>query len=214
MNNKVIIALVIVVILAGCTTGDGLNLYDSPKPQVDNETLNQTNYTYESTDKLTYNKTINSSVGNYTVSVDSYLATYNRNNTGTLVPRSVYGLLSTPSVSPSGVELNPIVVNPTEKISQRVNESYSEYNLKVGDKINESNVSTRYNNTTIETYNSSIIVNEADARINSRIVTAVIETNKSVLVGFAMYPTAANDNSKQQEYAEKMIKNSYHQDIS
>lgn len=210
MNKKIVLALIIIILLSGCTTNNGLTAYDAPEAQVDKSTLNNTSYQYERTEKIPYNKTINTSLTDLKVSINSYLTLYERQNEGNLVPKSTYGVLSTPSLSPSGVELNPIIVDTTDNIENYVSNNSENYSLKIQDKINETNVTTdRYNNTTIETYNSSIKIEEADASVDSRLVTSVIKTNKSVLVGFALYPTASNDGSKQQEYAINMIKNTY-----
>lgn len=210
MNKKILTALFIIVILSGCTTDSGLTAYDAPEAQVDNTTLNNTSYQYDRTEKISYNKTINTSVTDLKVSINSYLTLYERQNEGDLVPRSTYGVLSTPSVSPSGVELNPIIVDTTDNIENYVSNNSEDYSLKVQDKINTTNITTeRYKNISVETYNSSIIIEKADASVNSRLVTSVINTNKSVLVGFALYPTASNDNIKQQKFAVDMIQNTY-----
>lgn len=227
MRTKILIALALVIILSGCVSDSGnITEYSAPEAQVDDKVLNGTNYSnqtllnytgykYNTTREVSYNKTLNVSVTEVDVEVNSYFTVYNRENNGTLVPKSTYGILSTPSISPSDIELNPAVVDPADTVVEEINGNLDGISLKLQDKINTSNITTeRYGNTTVETYNSSIVIDDADAKVNSRIMSSVIETNESVLITFTMYPTGAQDESNQRDYAINMIKNTYIPDQS
>jgi hypothetical protein len=222
MKTKILIPLILVIILSGCVSNTGdVTEYSAPEAQVDDKVLNGTDYNnktvlnytgykYNTTREISYNKTLNVSVTELNVEVNSYFTVYDRQNNGTLVPKSTYGVLSTPSVSPSGVELNPAVVEPADTVVEELNGNLSGISLKLQDKINETNITTeRYGNTTVETYNSSIVIEDADIRVNSKIMSSVIETNESVLITFTMYPTGAQDESNQRDYAINMIENTY-----
>lgn len=222
MRTKILIGIILIIILSGCVSDTGsVTEYNAPEAQVDNKVLNSTDYNnktllnytdykYNTTREVSYNKSLNVSVTEVDVEVNSYFTIYNRQNNGTLVPKSTYGVLSTPSISPSDVELNPAAVDPADTVVDEINGNLSDISLKLQDKINETNVTTeRYGNTTVKTYNSSIVIHDADARVNSRIMSSVIETDKSVLITFTMYPTGSQDESNQRDYAINMIKNTY-----
>lgn len=196
MNKKVIIGivgLVVLVSLSGCL---GTSTSEAPIADVDEETLNQTNYTKSDVDRLTSQQS--NPVRN--VNITSYMTTFqspNNQSNAFQVPDSRYAAISTPSVKVFGRQLNPIVVDPTDKIFERV-ESKAADSIEMNEKADEFEEEHKtVGNITIKEYNGKIKIEEVSAEFDAKIYTSLIETDDAVVVTLASYPEAAGTDEKQ-----------------
>lgn len=207
MGNKklIIIATVLMIVLSGCV--GNITQYEASKASVSNETLNTTGFELVDTQDVYYNDTINVSEQQVNISVLSYATIYEKENEGDLVPRSAYASLSTPSVSPGGIELNPTVTNPTDEIIKEINKRNEDFRFNIDKKVGEINLTHDYNNnTTVEKYEAKIDVKEADATVDAYIYSGVVSSSDSVIVMAGMIPTAVDDQESEEQKILEMMK--------
>lgn len=194
------LALIMVLLTTGCI---GLTSYEAPEPTVDEDTLGNTSYELTDQEEIV----INQSVRVADIEVTSNLNSYERenpNNQSIDFPTSRYIAISTPSVSPGGVELNPIILDPTDSTFDRV-EDRANSSIKLGDKVGEFNEThTSGRNVTIERYDGSIEIEGVGAQFNATTLSAVVETDNSVIVMLGAYPTEAGE---QEDELVKMMMN-------
>lgn len=195
MEQKIISIFLVGLLLAtsGCL---GLTTHEAPYATVSDDVLQDTSYSLTNQTSQSYNQSIEVKGVSQNFQITNRETEYQKPNMadGGQIPPSTYGILSTPSVSVFGTELNPIVVDPTERAKQRVsNQSFG--SVEIGEKVEDINTTHEPTgrNITIESYKGRIIVEEVSALYNARIYTTVIETNNSVVVGFAAYPVGATN---------------------
>lgn len=188
-KQLVFLALFSMILSTGCV---GLTTYEAPEPTVDNSSLTNTSYELVDQEELVINQSIR--IAN--VEVISNLNEYERQNPSNQpipFPSSKYVSISTPSVSIGGVELNPIVVDPTDSTFDRV-EKRANPSIELSDQVGEINKTyLSGKNMTIKEYDGSIKVEEVGAQFNATILSSVVETDDSVLVMLGAYPTEAGD---------------------
>lgn len=194
-----VLALFAVVLSTGCL---GLTTYEAPEPTVDNATSANTSYELTEQEELV----INESIRVTNIEVTSHLNSYERQNpTNQSIPfpTSRYIAISTPSVSVGGVELNPIILDPTDSTFDRVEERADE-SIKLGDQVGELNRTyVNGQNMTIKEYDGSIEIEEVGAQFDATILSSVVETDDSVLVMLGAYPSKAGD--QKEDLVEMMI---------
>lgn len=193
------LALIMVLLTTGCL---GLTSYEAPEPTVNDDTMENTSYELTSQEEIV----INQSVRVTNIEVTSNLNSYERENPNNQTidfPTSRYIAVSTPSVSPGGVELNPIILDPTDSTFDRV-EDRTNSSIQLGEKVGEFNgTHTSGKNVTIERYDGSIEIEGVGAQFNATTLSAVVETEDSVIVMLGAYPTEAGE--QEEELVEMMM---------
>ena len=183
------LALIMVLVTTGCL---GLTSYEAPAPTVDNQTLENTSYELTDQEEIVINKSLRLTNVEVTSNLNSYERD-NQNNQSIDFPTSRYIAISTPSVSPGGVELNPIILDPTDSTFDRV-EDRANSSIRLGEKTGEFNETyMKGQNVTIERYDGSIEIQDIGAQFNATTLSAVVETDDSVIVMLGAYPTEAGE---------------------
>lgn len=198
-----ILTVGILVLLAGCV---GITTYESPEPVVDDETLSETGYELEEKDEIVLNRSVLNTTDVEVISkINRYGLDNSEENTTFPLPPSQYMALSTPSVSPGGVELNPIVVDPTDSTFDRVQNRIGE-ELEIGEKVDEINTThSDGTNITVEKYEGEILVDDVSASFDAVILASVMEKDDGVLITVSAYPEDSEAN--QEEKAIQLMEN-------
>jgi hypothetical protein len=185
-----ILAFTCIILLVGLSGCLGAVSSEAPEPNVDQDNLDSTGYEFVDSEEIVYNQSLLVA----DAEAKSHLYTYkkaNPTNTTIPLPESRYVVLSSPSVSPFGTELNPIVSDPTdrtfEKIEDKIYDSIEFNNKK--DTINETHISGE--NITIEKYGGKIKINNISAQFDATVLSTVIDKEDSVLVAVGAYPVAS-----------------------
>jgi uncharacterized protein YceK len=200
-----LLALICVIIIIGMSGCLGVVSNEAPEPHVDQNTLESTQYNFVDSDELIYNQSLIITK----IQAKSHLRTYEKinNNTNTTIPlpNSRYTVLSSPSISPFGTELNPIVSDPTDRTFKKV-ERKIEDSITLNEQIDTINDTHSTGvNITIEKYKGKIEVNNVSAQFDAIILSSVINKDDSVLVTIAAYPVATAE--EQQKDIINLIKN-------
>lgn len=199
---------------AGCL---GVASSEAPIATVEENVVQNTSYQEINQTSQSYNQTVGLAGIEQEFEIENKITTYEKENTadGGSIPSSVYGVLSTPSVSIAGSQINPIVSDPTERAKDDArNQSFG--SVEIGEKTDTINTTHEPTgqNITIEEYDGKIVVDEVSAFYSAKVYTTVVETNKSVMVLSAAYPVAAErveenrvGNTTEEEAIIEMIRN-------
>lgn len=216
MKQKYISVLLVGFLFAsaGCL---GIASSEAPVATVEEGVVQNTSYEEANQTSQSYNQTVGIAGVEQEFEIENKVTVYEKNNTadGGPIPSSVYGVLSTPSVSIAGSEINPIVSDPTERAKDDArNQSFG--SVEIGEKTDTINTTHKptEQNITIEEYDGRIIVDEVSAFYSAKVYTTVVETDNSVMVVSAAYPVAAKGvednrvgNTTEEEVIVEMIRN-------
>lgn len=216
MKQKYLSVLLVGLLFAsaGCL---GIASSEAPIATVDDGVIQNTSYQEANQTSQTYNQTVGIAGVEQEFEIENKVTTYEKENTadGGSIPSSVYGVLSTPSVSIAGSEINPIVSDPTERAKDDArNQSFG--SVEIGEKTDTINTTYKPTgqNITIEEYDGKIVVDEVSAFYSAKVYTTVVETDNSVMVLSAAYPVAAErieenrvGNTTEEEVIVEMIRN-------
>lgn len=197
-----VLGLVALILLSGCL---GLTSYESPTPVVQDSSLDDTSYELSNESDIVLNRSVGGATNIKVISKLNRYEKVNNENTSIPLPNSQYVALSTPSVSPLGVELNPIVLDPTGTTFERVQGQVGG-SIQLGEKVDTINTThSDGGNITVDKYEGTISVQDVSAQFDATILTAVLERDRAVVVTLAAYPQSSDDN--QQNKALELIEN-------
>lgn len=193
MKRKYVSALLVGLLFAsaGCL---GLASSEAPVGAVEENVVQNTSYQETNQTSQLYNQTVSLAGIEQEFKIENKITRYKKGNRadGGTIPSSVYGVVSTPSVSIAGYQINPIVSDPTKRAKNDArNQSFGSVEIKEKtDTINTTHEPTGQN-ITIQEYNGRIVLEEVSAFYGAKVYTTVVETENSIIVISAAYPVAA-----------------------
>lgn len=214
MRKLPIIAVAILLVTAGCM-GVGLDgaSYSAPPGEVTDGVAAENEYNVTAVNQFDFNRTVNISEDrDYRIHASNWVTTYQKvsqfnttvnEQTVSTDSVSMFAVVSTPSVEVAGQELNPLTQAPMGDIMSRATDQNE--NIEVHEKIGETTVvhEETGQNVTVEKYNATITIPEADMEVDAYVHSAVVTTSDAVLVTVGVHPIQLDE----EESIHSMIEN-------
>lgn len=198
MQPRSLVALAVVVLLAGCT-GGALSFSASPAT-VDEAALEEANYTGQEPEQVTINETVEVGGMSKRVTATTWTAGYAANETpGTLV------VASTPDATVAGQSVNPITRLTGKELIQRVAQEIGnsdQVDLEDLEVVQRENREILGTETEVTTFATTASTEQGDVPIRVHLASVSHEGDVVVLVG--VHPEEVDERATQLELMEAM----------
>lgn len=208
-----VLGFVFLISVAGClgTTTS----YSAPPVQVSESIAEEEEYTVASTNQFEFNESVSINNQSYQVQTSNWVVTYERNvleeqavsNMSDAPSSSVLGVISTPSVSLAGQELNPLASLPVNELVPRV--TAQNQNIEVHEKVGEipATRAGTEQNFTVSQYSATLSNDQYDMEIDGYVLVATVEVEDAVVVLIGAYPERSATSSESKAGLVRMMEN-------
>lgn len=193
---SVLSAVIAVLLLSGCVgflTGDSPAEFSSDSVGVNNEALNETNYSLSNEQNMTTNRSVTVAGEERQVIITNHLKSYQKQNTVT-PSTSAFTAFSTPDAKIIGESVNPLAQLTNDELLETVLDKSGTHQVTDVENVSAYNLTVQGDETVVDVYEGTTTIEGQNVDVYIHLTNVQMDNNVVVAVG--VYPQQTDDMSR------------------